>query len=68
MSDFSRRMHGLESFLQSGRQVTLAEPGVQAHVLDSVIQVNLRGDGEDARFLRVLRPPWARRCRSRPTR
>ena len=54
MSDFSRRMHGLESFLQSGRQVTLAEPGVQAHVLDSVIQVNLRGDGEDARFLKSV--------------
>ena len=52
MSDSLRRLHGLESFLQSGQQVTPAEPGIQAHVLDSVIQINLRGDSEDAHFLR----------------
>ena len=52
MSDSLRRLHGLESFLQSGQQVTPAEPGVQAHVLDHVSQINLRGDGEDADFLK----------------
>ncbi len=51
MSDSLRRRHGLEFFLGSLKQADTDQTGVHAHILDDVMHINLRGDGEDAEFL-----------------
>ena len=51
MSDSLRRRHGLEPFLHSLKQADTDRIGVHAHILDGIMHINLRGDGEDVEFL-----------------
>ena len=51
MSDSLRRRHGLEFFLRSPKQADTDRIGVHAHILNDVVHINLRGDGEDVEFL-----------------
>lgn len=52
MSDSLPRRHGLETFLRSRQAPQSETTGVLAVVLEAITQVNLRGNAQDAQFVK----------------